>query len=43
MALRIKGRAIRRMGELLQEIKPARGANQNIEGDASLKVLTCVR
>jgi hypothetical protein len=34
MAVRIQARAIRRCGELLKQIEPARGANQNIkEGD----------
>ncbi len=34
MADRIQARAIRRCGELLRQIQPARGANQNIrEGD----------
>ena len=34
MALRIQARAISRCGELLKQIEPARGANQNIrEGD----------
>ena len=34
MADRIQARAIRRCGELLKQIEPARGANQNIqEGD----------
>lgn len=31
MAQRIRARAIRRAGELLAQIEPARGANQNIE------------
>lgn len=33
-------RAVRRMGELLEAIEPKRGANQNIKGDAPLKVIT---
>jgi hypothetical protein len=37
---RIQARAIRRMGELLKQIDPARGANQNIVGDTPHKVLT---
>lgn len=40
MATRIKARAIRRAGELLKQIEPKRGANQNISGDAPTKVLT---
>jgi hypothetical protein len=40
MAIRIRDRAIRRAGELLKQIEPQRGANQNIGGDASTKVLT---
>jgi hypothetical protein len=39
-ATRIKARAIRRCGELLREIKPAKGANQNIRGGAPPKVHT---
>jgi hypothetical protein len=32
--MRIRSRAIRRCGELLRQVEPARGANQNIgEGD----------
>lgn len=37
---RIQARAIRRCGELLREIKPARGANQNIRDAADPKVRT---
>lgn len=37
-AMRIKGRAIRRCGELLAKIKPAHGANQNIKDGADPKV-----
>lgn len=40
MATRIRDRAIRRAGELLKQIEPKHGANQNISGDASTKVLT---
>jgi hypothetical protein len=40
MADRIQARAIRRCGELLKQIPPANGANQNIEGGDSPKVLT---
>lgn len=39
-ATRIKARAIRRCGELLKEIKPARGANQNIGAAGGPKVQT---
>lgn len=39
-AQRIRTRAIQRYGELLKEIEPQRGANQNIEGGSSPKVLT---
>ncbi len=39
-AMRIQSRAIRRCGELLEEISPAHGANQNISGDAPTKVVT---
>jgi len=38
MAARIQGRAIRRVGELLQELEPKRGANQNIRGGTPPKV-----
>jgi len=38
MADRIQARAIRRAGELLKEIEPQRGANQNISGGAPTKV-----
>jgi hypothetical protein len=40
MARRIQARAIDRVGELLREIRPARGANQNIKGGASPNVKT---
>jgi hypothetical protein len=40
MAKRIQARAIRRAGELLHEIPPARGANQNIGDGAVPKVVT---
>lgn len=40
MAIRIRDRAIRRAGELLKQIPPARGANQNIGGGVPTKVLT---
>ena len=30
MCIRIRDRAIRRCGELLKQVEPARGANQNI-------------
>jgi hypothetical protein len=39
-AKRIKARAIDRIGELAEEIPPARGANQNIGGDSHPKVQT---
>src|SRR5207253_10471608 len=35
---RIKARAIRRLGELVKRIEPARGANQNIRAGARPKV-----
>jgi hypothetical protein len=38
MADRIQARAIRRCGELLKEIKPAHGANQNIQEGTLPKV-----
>jgi hypothetical protein len=38
MADRIQARAIRRCGDLLKAIKPARGANQNIQDGAVPKV-----
>lgn len=38
--MRVRARAIRRCGELLQAIAPGRGANQNIKGDAPPNVLT---
>ncbi len=40
MCDRIQARASRRCGELLQSIQPARGANQNISGDAPTNVQT---
>ncbi|MEI4482201.1 MULTISPECIES: hypothetical protein [unclassified Phyllobacterium] len=40
MATRIRDRAIRRAGELLKQIEPAHGANQNIGAAADTKVLT---
>jgi hypothetical protein len=40
MAQRIRARAIRRAGELLNQIEPARGANQNIEVGARPNVET---
>lgn len=40
MAERIRARAIRRCGELLRQIEPAQGANQNIQDGADPKVLT---
>lgn len=40
MAVRIRGRAVRRMGEILKQIEPQRGANQNIQADDHHKVLT---
>ncbi|MCF1744753.1 hypothetical protein [Paradevosia shaoguanensis] len=40
MATRIRDRAIRRAGELLKQIEPKRGANQNIGAAADTKVLT---
>jgi len=42
MAIRIKARAIHRCGELLQQIQPAHGANQNIRDGTAPKVLTRV-
>jgi hypothetical protein len=38
MALRIQARAIRRAGELLRQVPPANGANQNICPDGGMKV-----
>jgi hypothetical protein len=35
---RFEARAIDKAGELLRQIAPAHGANQNIKGDAPLKV-----
>jgi hypothetical protein len=40
MADRIQARAVRRAGELLKEIEPARGANQNIRDGAGPNVIT---
>lgn len=40
MAIRIRDRAINRAGELLKQIEPGNGKNQNIGGDAPTKVLT---
>lgn len=40
MATRIRDRAIRRAGELLQQIEPKRGANQNIPDGSDRKVFT---
>jgi hypothetical protein len=40
MALRVQARAIHRAGELLQEIPPAYGANQNIRAGDHLNVIT---
>jgi len=37
-AKRIRARAVRHEGELLKEVKPARGANQNIRGSTPPKV-----
>ena len=39
MADRIQARAIRRCGELLKQVEPARGANQNI-GEGALPKVT---
>jgi hypothetical protein len=39
-ATRIRDRAIRRAGELLKQIEPARGSNQNIRDYSDPKVLT---
>jgi hypothetical protein len=36
--MRIQSRAVRRCGELLKQISPARGANQNIRDGAVPKV-----
>ncbi|MEQ9228216.1 MAG: hypothetical protein RLO15_17860 [Parvibaculum sp.] len=38
--MRIKGRALRRYAELMQQIEPQHGANQNIEAGDRLKVQT---
>lgn len=40
MAERIQARAIRRCGELLKQIEPKQGANQNIHEGDHMKVLT---
>lgn len=40
MANRIKARAVRRAGELLKLLEPARGANQNIEAGSGPNVST---
>ena len=40
MAQRIRARAIRRAGELLAQIEPQRGANQNIDAGSGTKVQT---
>lgn len=40
LAKRIQGRAVRRAGELLKQIPPAHGANQNIREGALPNVLT---
>jgi hypothetical protein len=40
MAMRIQARAIRRAGELLKQIMPKKGANQNISAGAGTKDLT---
>ncbi len=40
MATRIRDRAIRRAGELLKQIEPAHGANQNIADGSDSKVFT---
>jgi hypothetical protein len=40
MARRIKHRALRRAGELLRQIEPANGANQNIKAGALPNVVT---
>lgn len=40
IATRIKARAERRLGELLKEIEPQQGANQNIRAGARPKVQT---
>jgi hypothetical protein len=38
MAIRIQARATRRCGELLAQVPPGNGTNQNIKGDAPPKV-----
>jgi hypothetical protein len=40
MAVRIRDRAVRRAGELLKQIEPAHGANQNIRAGTDTKVPT---
>src|SRR5690554_3481448 len=40
LALRIRARAIRRAGELLKQIEPGYGANQNIKDGSDPNVLT---
>lgn len=40
MAQRIRSRAIRRAGELIKQIEPQHGANQNISAGGHTKVLT---
>lgn len=40
MAIRIRDRAIRRAGELLKQIEPGHGQNQNISDGGDTKVLT---
>lgn len=40
MAARIRARAMRRAGELIKQIEPAHGANQNISDGAVNKVIT---
>lgn len=40
MAQRIRARAMRRAGELLKQIEPAHGANQNISAGAHTNVVT---
>lgn len=40
MAVRVRDRAIRRAGELLKQVEPKKGANQNISTAADTKVLT---
>lgn len=40
MAVRVRDRAIRRAGELLKQVVPKKGANQNISAAGDTKVLT---